>query len=66
MTAVKPVLEVYLALKFDLILSALLWFVARLVLAHTSFRLSYSTQLRVQNFGALDRESCTLDGIGRG
>ena len=47
MTAVKPVLDAYLELNFVLILSALLWFVARLMLTLTTLRCLYSTQLRV-------------------
>ncbi|WP_170339182.1 M56 family metallopeptidase [Ruegeria arenilitoris] len=47
MTAVKPVLDVFLDLNVVLVLSALIWLGARMAVARTRLRHDYMTQLRV-------------------
>ncbi len=47
MTAVKPVLDIYLELNLVMVLALLVWLGARFVLRRTSLRSAYFVQLRV-------------------
>lgn len=47
MTAVKPVLDIYLELNLVMVLSLLVWLGARFAMKHTSLRFAYFAQLRV-------------------